>query len=300
MKIIVPCWIALVLSVPVSANAQCSTVGCADEGCAAAVSFPFGEQLDPGTIFNWPCQDADAGVAKLDEPIVTDRPDFTEASSVVGKGVAQLEVGYTFVRGNDGSDNHSYPEPLLRYGLLKDWLELRVGWNYASQSHDVTSVQGSEDLYLGFKIGLTPQDGILPEMSVIPQMTVATGHDSFTSDRTLPGVNWLYGWDINDFLSAAGSTQWNRAVDESTGTLYSELAQSWTFGYSLSDNVGAYTEWYAFFPSGADTQQTEHYFNGGFAFLLTNDVQWDIRAGMGLNDAADDFLVGTGLSIRFR
>ena len=58
--------------------------------------------------------------------------------------------------------------------------------------------------------------------------------------------------------------------------------------------------WYAFFPNGADTARVEHYLNGGFSYLLSNDIQWDIRAGTGLNDAADDFFVGTRLAIRFR
>src|SRR4051812_40814645 len=33
-----------------------------------------------------------------EEPLASDRPDFTEASSTVGKGRVQLEAGYTFVR----------------------------------------------------------------------------------------------------------------------------------------------------------------------------------------------------------
>ena len=61
----------------------------------------------------------------------------------------------------------------------------------------------------------------------------------------------------------------------------------------------AYTEWFAFIPSGADTARTEHYFNGGFSYLISNDIQFDIRAGVGLNDAADDYFLGTGFSIRF-
>jgi len=44
----------------------------------------------------------------------------------------------------------------------------------------------------------------------------------------------------------------------------------------------------------------QHYFDGGLTYLISSDVQWDLRAGLGLNDAADDFFVGTGLSIRFR
>jgi hypothetical protein len=68
----------------------------------------------------------------------------------------------------------------------------------------------------------------------------------------------------------------------------------------LCDQVGAYTEWFAIIPHSADTAATEQYFDGGFTVLVGNDVQWDIRAGVGLNDAADDYFVGSGLSIRFK
>ncbi len=130
-------------------------------------------------------------------------------------------------------------------------------------------------------------------------MTVPTGYDAFSADEVLPGVNWLYGWDINDFLSTGGSTQFNREIDETTSASYTGWAQSWTIGYSLGDKLAAYTEWFAFFPNSADTAKPEHYFDGGFTYLISNDIQWDIRAGVGLNEAAGDYFVGTGLSIRF-
>lgn len=101
-------------------------------------------------------------------------------------------------------------------------------------------------------------------------------------------------------MSAAGSTQFNRAIDGSSGQAYTEWAQSWTFGYSLTDRLGAYTEYYGLFPSGADETRPENYFNGGLTVLINNDVQWDVRSGVGLNENADDYFVGTGLSIRYR
>lgn len=256
----------------------------------------------PGTLMQWSYGNSFSGGPDLSEPLVTDRPDFTEASSTVGRGVAQIEFGYTYVSDNDGTDQtlgHSYPEALLRYGIFANWLEFRAAWNYANEEVNGVGMSGSEDLYLGFKIGLTPQEGLLPEMSLIPQMTVPTGHNAFTADQVLPGVNWIYGWEVNDFISTAGSTQFNRALDATTSASYTEYAQSWTIAYSLADKLGAYTEWFALFPSSADTVKPEHYFNGGFTYLISNDVQWDIRAGVGLNDAADDYFVGTGLSIRF-
>lgn len=256
-----------------------------------------------GTLFQWAPSPCYQGGPDFAAPLVTDRPDFTEASSTVGRGVAQLEFGYTFTHDDDSTSDtrsHSFLEPLLRYGILEDWLELRIGWNYAGETANGLDVSGSEDLYLGFKIGLTPQEGILPEMALIPQMTVPTGASAFTANEVLPGANLLYGWEVNDFLSTAGSTQFNRAIDDGSGNTYTEWAQSWTVAYSLSDEWGAYTEWFAFFPASADTAQTEHYFNGGFTYLISNDIQWDIRAGTGLNGPADDYFVGTGFSIRVK
>lgn len=254
----------------------------------------------PGTLFLW-YDDSEEGGPDLDEPIVTDRPDFTEASSTVGVGVLQIESGYTYSYNDDGgvsTKSHSYPETLLRYGVVANWLELRLAWNYSHEIGGGDNLAGAEDLYLGMKLGLSAQDGILPEMALVPQMTVPTGAAAFSTDEVLPGVNWLYGWDINDYISTAGSTQVNRGFDD-VGDEYTEWAQSWTVGYSLADDVGAYTEWFALFPYSSDAASTEHYFNGGITYYLTNDIMWDIRSGVGLNDAADDYFVGTGLSIRF-
>lgn len=258
-----------------------------------------------GTLFRWSANPCVTGGPDLDAPLVTDRPDFTEASSTVGRGVAQIEFGWTYTYDADGAQSvrsNSYGEPLLRYGILDDWLEFRLAVFPVEQRTNTAgtsmSTSGTEDIYLGFKIALTPQEGFLPEMALIPQMTVPSGSNAFTNNKTLPGVNWIYGWEINDFISTAGSTQFNRGVDGGTGQTYTEWAQSWTVAYGLTDELGAYTEWYGLFPAGADTEQTQHYFNGGFTYLLSDDVQFDIRAGVGLNDAADDYFIGTGLSIR--
>ena len=62
-----------------------------------------------------------------EEPLATDRPDFTEASSVVGRGRVMLEGGYTFVHDSNNetrSDEYVLPEFLWRIGLTKN-VELR-------------------------------------------------------------------------------------------------------------------------------------------------------------------------------
>lgn len=243
-----------------------------------------------------------------EEPLASDRPDFTEASSTVGRGRVQLEAGYTLVRDRAGgvtTTSHSYPEALLRVGALANWLEFRVGQNLGNvrsgSADGVFSSAGAEDLYLGIKFGLAEQMGVLPETALVVQAQVPTGHHDFSAGRVLPGLNLLYGWDvIEDLLTFAGSSQANRAIDEAAHG-YVELAQSLTVGYTLTKQLGAYTEWFAFFPAGAVSPGVvaQHYVNAGFTYRLTPNVQFDIRSGLGLSRAADDFFAGSGFAVRF-
>jgi hypothetical protein len=260
-----------------------------------------------GTLMQWSYGTSfDGGPPGRDEPLVSDRPDFTEASTTVGRGVAQMELGYTYFSNSDDgvrTRSHSYPEMLWRIGFLAEWLEFRIAYNAAGTDETVspgsrTTASGSEDLYLGFKLGLTPQEGILPEMALVPQMTVPTGSDEFTAGQVMPGLNWLYGWDITDEFGAGGSTQINQSPDDA-GDVYLEVAQSFTVGIALTERLGMYTEWFAFFPSGSVVARTQHYLDGGFTYSVTNDLQLDVRAGVGLSHASDDYFVGTGLVRRF-
>jgi hypothetical protein len=259
------------------------------------------------------------------KPLEADRPDFTEASSTVGKGRIQLESGYSFIRDrNDGATTrtHSAPEALLRIGLFADWFEFRLGQNFtdartgAVQGASSTLItgpsagiapevranaSGAEDLYLGIKLGLTEQKKYLPESALVLQTTVPTGSRDLTVGQLLPGVNYLFGWDvIEDLVSAGGSFQANRSRDDS-GHFYVEVAQSLTAGYRLTRRLGAYVEWFAFYPAGAIDPGVgpEHYLDGGFTFLVSDDFQLDARAGLGLNNHADDFFTGVGFAVRY-
>ena len=275
---------------------------------ASAVCAPRSAQCcsRPGTLLRWSYGEGGSGGPDLAEPLVTDRPDFTEASSTVGVGVAQIEMGYTYVYDSEGDTSvktHSLGEPLLRYGAFADWFELRIALPPMQESTTVAGVSdtttGVADLYLGAKIALTGQEGVLPEMAIVPQANVPTGTAGFSSESTEPGLNWLYSWEIDDAWSTAGSTQVNRRIDGGSGDGYAELAQSWTIGRGWSETLASYAEWFVLVPTGAETEKTEHYVNGGFTYLISNDVQFDIRAGKGLTAAADDYFLGTGLSIRY-
>ena len=254
------------------------------------------------TLFQWNPAAPVIGGPKIDEPLVSDRPDFTEASVTVGYGVTQLEMGYTFTLDrNNGthSQQQSYPELLLRQGLFADWFELRLEWGFNDEFlHLVpnTNVDGNDsaDLGVGCKLALTPQDEWRPETAMIINLTLPTGPGSHF---VLPGVSYLYGWDLDDTWSLGGSTLGEMAVDDDGGQ-YLEVGQSLTLGCSLTEKVGSYAEWFALLPAGAQTELPQHYINGGLTFLVNNNLQFDVRAGAGLNAAADNFFTGAGAVIR--
>ncbi len=57
----------------------------------------------------------------MKEPLITDRPDFTESTEAVPAGHLQLEAGYTFTFDREGTDrtrHHTAPELLFRIGLV--------------------------------------------------------------------------------------------------------------------------------------------------------------------------------------
>lgn len=284
------------VSEPVGAP-NCVSEYCDDDACCGCA---------PMTLFQWSYGTSFGGGAPLDEPLVTDRPDFTEASTTVGRGVSQIEMGYTYFSDDEGGDSlrgRSYPQFLLRQGVFAEWLEFRLGWTYLDERSVTSGVRsrdrGAADLYMGFKIALTPQEGILPEMALIPQMNVPTGADAFSADEVQPGLNWVYSWALNDSVSLAGSTQVNSVLDDVSADAYLSFAQSIAVGCSVTEKVGVYGEWFAFMPHSADTVKPEHFFDGGFTYLVNDNLQLDVNAGVGLNRAAADWFLGSGAVVRF-
>ena len=245
------------------------------------------------------------------QPIVTDRPDFTESTSVVGSKVFQIEMGYTFTSDREGQErltDHTAPELLLRIGI-HDKVELRLGWEGFSatefnervrndvgrtidqQSHS----DGATDLSLGFKVHMLDQDGLNPDFGVIVALSVPTGSRDKTSGDVVPEVKWLWAYDLSDRWSLAGNI--NFAVPTSEEGRFFQTASSISLAYGVNDWLGAYVEYFGFYPADRGTD-CAHYANGGLTFGINPDLQFDIRAGWGLNEEADDFFAGVGMAYR--
>ncbi|HEY2759344.1 MAG TPA: transporter, partial [Pirellulales bacterium] len=259
-------------------------------------------QWSYGTTFS-------GGPPSMDEPLEADRPGFTVSPVTVGKGVVQLESGYTFTLDNAGGIHHvehDFPDTLWRIGMFAEWFEWRIEYNYSIINNTDSTVappahqrfSGSDDLLLGIKFCLTPQEGILPEMCLLPQMSVPSGSPSLTSGQVLPGLIWGYEWKLNEVYSITGLTAAMRATDDA-GTVFTQFDQALSLNIQLTKPLQAYVEWYVIAPNGITLERTQHNADGGFAYHLTNNIQLDIECGVGLNAAADDFFAGSGAVVRF-
>jgi len=238
-----------------------------------------------------------------------DRPHLPEAVTTVGIGRAVLESGYDYTqRGSFFS--HSYPEALLRVGVLAEWFELRIGQNVLTEQQAVdglkTTVTGAQDMYVGFKVALTEQKQYLPAVAVIPQATLPTGSRSETAGKVLPGLNVDCAWEVIEKLfSVETVVATNRVLnDDHNAQLHGthlEVTTGLTFVVSATRQLEVFAEWDAFYPvtgSGRDSQPRD-YAVGGLVYFFTNNFEMDVRAGVGLNRSANDFLVGTGLAVRY-
>ncbi|MDG2381922.1 MAG: transporter [Pirellulaceae bacterium] len=263
---------------------------------------------DLPTLFAWAGTQVQPRGNVFAEPLQTDRPDFTEASSTVGRGVLQLEMGYLYVEdenfGGERLSGHAYPNSLLRVGLFRDWFELRVGWTVLDESLRGQGIResavGSDDLQLGTKLALTQQCGLRPEMALILQMTLPTGSPEFTADKVLAGGILIYKLDLNDWCSVAGQTQLLGEVDD-LGHDFNEFGQSAVVNLSLTEQWGTYVEWFGLMPDSAisPTAKPTYYMDGGFTYLVNDNLQLDILAILGLNEAAVDYGLGAGIAARF-
>ena len=242
-----------------------------------------------------------------DERLDPDRPHFPEATTTVGKDRVMLESGYTFAKKDSSFLSHSYPEALLRVGMFTDWFELRIGQNFLHEEEKIggmTNVlNGAQDLYLGMKLALTKQRDLFPAIAVIPQMMVPTGSNDFTANRVLPGLNVDMSWEIvKNFFSVEMLIANNQVVGtyaSEIGTSHFETATGITAAFQVTKKLEAFAEWDAIYQIDGSERGPRHYAVGGLVYFISNNLEVDARAGVGLNDRSNSLIAGVGFAVRF-
>lgn len=230
--------------------------------------------------------------AGAQEPIITDRPDFTEAAVTVGKGRFQIETGVAGVRGRGGIREFG-TEALLRYGTTAR-SEVRLGLPAYSQIRGGgSSESGFGDIYAGAKFQLGPtKNGY--DISVIPAVFLPGGERDFSSGAIDPEVKLCVAKGLTERLGLSGMlyASYPTVDDARNATLQSTLSLS----YALTEKIGSFYELVGTFPERGGS---EAFIHTGVTYQPTPNTQWDIHIGVGLNDSAPISFFAGGYSIRF-
>jgi hypothetical protein len=245
-----------------------------------------------------------------EERIETDRHDFTQSTTTVGRGVVQVESGYTYFYNDDREEvehAHTAPEMLVRLGLSED-IEFRVRWTYAWVFADAgENVHGAEDLRWAFKLRTTDQACLVPESALEVRFTAPSGGKAFSTEQMEFGLDYIYGWEIIEGWEVYGSTGFGTQALADFGLVPEEPADdrfiAWTqsaaLGGELTERMTLYTEFYGIVSHGLEDDYADVYFNMGLDYYITNNLVFDIRVGLGLSPDADDFFSGIGGGYRF-
>jgi hypothetical protein len=226
--------------------------------------------------------------------IGADRPGFSTSPQTVLRGRLQIEGGYQFTE-DQGVDSHGMPLLLMRAGLTNK-IELRIGWDGLSWTENNGHYKPeASDMSLGLKAHLMEQRPGLPAIGLLGSLSLPTGSSSSTSNRVDPtgGLLWNYNF-------AAGPGLFGTILMSSlTGDdgRFFEAANATGVSLPINDRLGSFVEYFGFYRTGGGG--AAHNLNGGFTYLLNDNLQLDVNGGLGMNRRADAYFLGAGFAFRF-
>ncbi len=245
-----------------------------------------------------------------DERIETERHDFTQSATTVGRGVSQIEMGYSYFYRDENEEieqAHTAPETMLRLGLTED-IEFRLRWTYAwAFADEGHSVDSAEDLRWAFKLAVTDQDCWVPESGLELRFTAPTGGSVFTTEHVEWGIDYIYDWKIAEFTRFYGSTgvtsnalgDFGLLPEEPAAERFYTWSQSFALGSELTERITVYNEIYGLFSYNLIDNYSIVIYNVGVDYYVTDDFVLDFRVGAGLTADSDDVFTGFGGGFRF-
>ena len=227
--------------------------------------------------FSWTLLICSQTFVGMSQEIVTDRPDQTESSSTVPSHDLQVESGIMIkISENKGSQEQQIllPTNLFRLGLTNG-IELRLLSQFESTHGDFGRANGISDLEVGTKIQLYRKENVGFEAAFITHLVLPTGSSQLTNSTYASISKLSISHGLTENLSLGYNFGYNYF-----GKHKGDATYSLAIGYSLSDKVGVYFEPYGQL-NGLNKWVSNA--NGGFTFLIQQNMQFDFSFGTGLN-----------------
>lgn len=229
-----------------------------------------------------------------EEPLITDRPDFTESAATIPPGRIQVEGGSTYER-TSSTRTVTGGELLVRIATGKR-SELRVGVPSYLLVRDAGRTSGFDDAFLGAKFMLSTDER--RPLALLLGTTLPTGARRVAERKWQPEAVLATGFDVSEGKSISFNLGYARPTDG--GARFSQIFGSTSLGFDLSDKWGAFAELYVFnrtTPGGP----AQKYADTGLTYLANPNLQFDARVGFGLGNhtAGPDYFYGAGVAQRF-
>jgi hypothetical protein len=235
----------------------------------------------------------------------TDRPDTTESPYTVDAGHYQVEMSF-FDYGRDRAngartETWTFGAMNLKAGLLSN-VDLQVVFDSGTEERTRVSgltdtVSGFSDVILRLKTNLWGNDGGKTAFAIMPFVKIPSGTE-LSNDHWEGGLILPLAISLTDRIGFGVMLEADFVHDDELGGYDVEWVHTATLGFDLTEQIGMYVE-YAGVASREETFDYQAAFNTGLTFSVTDNLVFDAGIRAGLNEAAEDFGVFTGMSIRF-
>ena len=236
-------------------------------------------------------------------PMSTDRPDVTESGYSVAPGFFQTEMSFfDYERdrsGPDRLDSWTYGQINFKYGLSTN-NDIQIVFDTHTVTRALTAdereiTSGFGDICLRLKHNLWGNDSGRTALSIMPFITIPTG-SAFSANAWAGGVTMPFAMTLTDRLSLGSMGQVDLVPDGETNGYDLEFLATVCLGLDLTERWGTYSE---IIISGDEDTDAQFRSATGFTFAVTDDFVLDAGVRIGLNRAAPDLGVFSGVSFRF-
>lgn len=226
----------------------------------------------------------------------TDRPDQTESPYTVDAGHIQIEMDLVSWTRDHGDDDFTFANTNFKVGLLNNVdLQLVVGAHNSFSSGG----DGIGDLETRLKINLWGNDGGKTAFAIMPYVKWPTAREGVGDNGSIEGGIILpLGIELTNRMGMGLMYELDFLKDEVGNGYHADHVVTATVSFDLTEKLGMYVEGVAVFP-GTSTGDFVAQADIGWTYSPNENLQWDIGAKFGLNDAAPNFNPFLGVSIRF-
>ena len=225
------------------------------------------------------------------KPLEADRPDQTETPAIVPIGMFQAETGFTFQKNDSQSRTFSLPSTLWKYGITNN-IELRLITEFVYEKTNNQKTSGLTPVFIGFKINLCEEKGLLPKTSFIGHVSLSNAaYSNYKTNFSAPEFRFT----MQHTLSEKMSLGYNLGCEWDGFTSVPTYVYTLTTGYSITENLGSYIELFGFVP---ENDRANHNFDGGLTYLINDNFMIDASSSIGLTDNAPEHYFALGFSIR--